>query len=166
MKIKISNIMLFAFASVAIYTLPAYAAPAGISQYSSFTSWLPAVGVAVLLSTIVSGLYYMIGSMLNNQRAKSAGKNEFFQAIATIVFAILIIYLFSLLGTTLQTTSIINPTVTSSICKTLSGSQVNLINSTYKFPVDPEDGGNVPAHALIGPEIVGGIPFWSLFALV
>ena len=134
MKIKISNIMLFALASVAIYTLPAYAAPAGISQYSSFTSWLPAVGVAVLLSTIVSGLYYMIGSMLNNQRAKSAGKNEFFQAIATIVFAILIIYLFSLLGTTLQTTSIISPTVTSSICKTLSGSQVNLINSTYKFP--------------------------------
>ena len=134
MKTKILKVMLFAFVAVATFMLQAYAAPAGISKYSSFTSWLPAVGVAVLLSTIVSGLYYMVGSILNNQRAKSSGKNEFFQAIATIIFAILIIYLFSLLGTTLQTTSIINPTVTSSICKTLSGSQVNLINSKYNFP--------------------------------
>ncbi|MHB1830056.1 MAG: hypothetical protein ACYCO0_01555 [Candidatus Micrarchaeaceae archaeon] len=141
----------------------AYSAPTPIaSQYSAFTNWLPIIIIASLLATLLAGVYYMIGYLLNNSRIKGSAITEFEQALGSIALVVIIIGVLYMIGTSDISFSTIlgsnGASQISSICTTyLSNSQVNLLKSQYTQPSQSNPNENLPepttaiCQNLIGP---------------
>ncbi|MEM3781454.1 MAG: hypothetical protein QXT43_00625 [Candidatus Micrarchaeaceae archaeon] len=108
-----------------------------ISSYSAFNNWLPVVFIAVLLSLSINAIYYTLGYLLENKSIKSRAVSEFAQAIGTGILAVVIIWLFSIIGTTLfSPVSVISAKQISVICGSLSNSKVTFLNSSSVSPTN------------------------------
>ncbi len=133
-----------------------HSAPTPISShYSAFTNWFPIIIIASLLATLLAGVYYMIGYLLNNSRIKSSAITEFEQALGSIALVIIIIGVLYMIGTSdISFSTILGPngaSQISNICTTsLSNSQVNLLNSKKAAAGLPEPTAAV-CQNLIGP---------------
>ncbi|MCL5419800.1 MAG: hypothetical protein M1354_02880 [Candidatus Marsarchaeota archaeon] len=100
---------------------------------SGFTSWLPVIILAIMLSMALVSAYYMIGVILDNVKVKGQAKGEFYQAIGTMVLVIIILFIFGIFGTSLTSTSSLaaSPASINTICNQLKNSPFQFTSSTY-----------------------------------
>ncbi|MEM3211824.1 MAG: hypothetical protein QXR85_00735 [Candidatus Micrarchaeaceae archaeon] len=121
-----------------------------IPSYSAFSNWLPVVFVAILLSLVIASVYYIFGYLLNNKKVKSRAIAEFIQAIGTGILVVIIVWLLSVIGTTMfSPISVVSAQHVSSICNSLSNSQIRFLNSNEISPT------NTICNTIISPLASG-----------
>ncbi len=126
------TILAFALSCVFLASvLSAASTTSFISTYSEFQYWIPVIMLAVLVSVMITAIYYVIGVILDSKKVKGAAVSELGQAIGTGVLVIIIIAVFTLVGTTsLSLSSLVAPSALSGVCaNSLSTSSIDLINS-------------------------------------
>jgi hypothetical protein len=146
-----------AFASSTQVYLPSYSPPTNLSPiaspYSAFTSWLPVVFIAVLLGIVITSIYYILGYLLNNRNVKSKAISELIQAVETGVIAIFIIIIFSIIGNTiLSPISVLQPSVTNTLCTQLQSSKLDFLNPNTIVTKSPT---NAICNGIIAPIASG-----------
>ncbi len=103
-----------------------------ITNFSVFSNWLPVIFLAILMSFLITIIYYVIGFLLNNKNIKSKATAEFAQVIGTAIVVLVILFVFNLIGTTLiSPVSILNPQTANNFCLSLSASSVYFLNSFH-----------------------------------
>ncbi|MEM0149810.1 MAG: hypothetical protein QXW10_02865 [Candidatus Micrarchaeaceae archaeon] len=107
------------------------------TSFSAFNNWLPVITVALLLSVMIVGIYYMLGVILNNPSVKSRAISELGQVIGTAIIMLIILAALGLFGTSFSLTSLVSPQIMNSICFTgpnsLAGSPLALTNSGLPY---------------------------------
>lgn len=142
MHIKYTFVLLGAFIFIAgasnLLSASGSPVPSITNSYQAFTSWLPAVFAAILLSFALTSVYYLIGVVLNNQKAKTMAITEFWQAVGTAILVIVIVWVLGVFGATLTSTKslVVSPTAISNVCTAapLADSQFQFTSSTYTYP--------------------------------
>ena len=150
---KIANLLpLAAFAALA----SAFASSKQVtiaSPYSAFTSWLPVVFIAVLLGIVITSIYYILGYLLNNRNVKARAISELIQAVETGVIAIFIVIIFSIIGNTLLSPiSVLQPSVTNTLCTQLQSSKLDFLNPNVIVTKSPT---NAICNGIIAPIASG-----------
>lgn len=128
------SLVIIALAVIAA-TLPAAAAqqPSFITSYSEFTAWLPVIIVAVTLSIMITGIYYLAGVALQSKDIKSRAVGEFGQAVGTIIIVVMLIAVLWFFGTgELSLENVVSPASLSLLCgpAQLGASKVSILSST------------------------------------
>lgn len=100
-----------------------------ITDYSALTNWLPIVFLALAASMMIVALYYMVGVVINSKKMRDTAIYEFGQAIGTGI--IVVIVLAAIVFASTIFIAMIPQATMQSICSTLGGSQVNLLNSQF-----------------------------------
>ncbi len=68
------------------------------APYANFTVWLPIILLGAAVAISITLLYYIVGVILNNPRIKAAALVEVQQALGTILLIVIILGIFSLVG--------------------------------------------------------------------
>ncbi|MGC8675945.1 MAG: hypothetical protein ACP5T3_00300 [Candidatus Micrarchaeia archaeon] len=101
-----------------------------IAPQSAFGNWLPVMFAAVLLSIVITSVYYVFGYLLNDKRVKERAITEFAQAIGTGILVVVIIAVLELVGSTLLSPiSVLSAGSVNGICNSLVNSKVTFLNS-------------------------------------
>ena len=121
------------------------------TQFSEFQSWIPVIFVAILVSAMLVGAYYMVGAALNNPKVKGQALSEFYQVMGTAVLVFIILFVMGIFGNSLVFTgTAVDPSAMWKMCTSpyLTGSQFYFTNSKY-YNNDPNPPNPVPG--LPGP---------------
>jgi hypothetical protein len=118
-----------------VLALTASAQPASyITNYSEFGTWLPIILLAILVSILITSLYYVAGVFMNNRKVKSNAVTELEQAVGTGIVTILIIGIFVLIGSgQLSLVPLLSPNSANTVCSQLSSSSFTFLSSKYSF---------------------------------
>jgi hypothetical protein len=127
----IERTTLFLIAVAAVSSVAAAAAPNFISNYAVFQNWLPVIFIAVLFGIAISAVYYMIGALLNSNKIKAGAIGELGQTVGTGVVTIIIIGVFTLVGTgQLSLVPLLSPnSISTGVCSQLASSPLTMLNS-------------------------------------
>ncbi|MDE1823355.1 MAG: hypothetical protein KGI00_04420 [Candidatus Micrarchaeota archaeon] len=105
-----------------------------ISKESAFDSWLPIAIIAILVALGIAGTQYMAGVLLGNQGVKTRALSEFGQVFGSAVLVVIILIVLNFFGTALTAMNLVSPSRITPMCDTLSGSQIDVLNSAMKPP--------------------------------
>jgi hypothetical protein len=138
--------LIFAFCTLFVLVSAVSAQSASyITNYSQFQTWLPIIMLAIVVSILITSIYYVIGVLLNNHRVKANAITEMEQAVGTAIVTILIIGIFALMGSgQLSLVSLLSPQSVSTVCSQLSSTRLTFLNSKYTFTAN---GASVPSTA-------------------
>ena len=91
--------------------------------------WLPIAAMAVMLSTFIVALAYMVAHFLGDEKLKAWGKSEAMQIFYSILILALILSLYGILNTVLSSVASFDPQ-SAAICQADSSASGNLIVGT------------------------------------
>ncbi len=108
--------------------------PLSANTNQIFGSWLPVVIIAVFIGIGIALAYYVVATLLNNNRLKQAALSEFSQVIGTIVILVIIIMVLDIFGSAIYQGDSQLTTAVTNICSSsqLGSSALNLTNSSTK----------------------------------
>lgn len=99
--------------------------------------FLPVIIIALLLDSVIVSVWYLLGSLLNNNTMKSSARNEFYQLIGTMVLTVIIIVAlgtFSGIFNTSLAGTIMSPQTISTMCSNIeSTTNLNLLSSSSSY---------------------------------
>ena len=131
MRLALLIVALFALLAPSL----AMAASGGfITNYSEFSLWLPVIALAATMSVMFTGIYYIMGVVLQSKDIKSRAIGEFGQAVGTVIIVVALIGILWFVGTSeFSLVSALAPGSLSTVCSQLGASQVLLLNSNAQI---------------------------------
>ncbi len=100
-----------------------------ITSASTFNGWLTVIVLGMVLSSMLIGIYYMMGYLMNNQRAKAGARTEFVKLIAAVIVVVIVIAVFNYFGYSLLFTNEVSQVQMTNICNQLSNAKIDFISS-------------------------------------
>ncbi len=106
------------------------------------SAMLPLVFAALLLDSAIVAIWYMLGSVLGNDRAKSAARNEAYQLVGTAILLMVVIGVMLIFGSAfynlLGSTRLMNPSAISTMCHNImSTTSLGVIGPTGSLLSNP-----------------------------
>ncbi|MDE1762327.1 MAG: hypothetical protein KGH78_04010 [Candidatus Micrarchaeota archaeon] len=127
------SVALLALASLATVA----SAQSAFTSYNAFKNWFPVVGIAAFIGMLIAAVIYMVGYLLNENQLRARGISEFGQAVAALVFAIMIVVMLSFLGSVVSSTVVgsgIGAQVSNMCTGSLPYASVNLLQNNPQVP--------------------------------
>ncbi len=159
------NKKLLALTAVSAFALmTGLAAAQGFGVEANFQNWLPAIAIAIVIGIMIGALYYMMGSVLNNARAKAAGLGEVGQGVGTAIVVVLLLVMFNIWGQVSSalvpvgpTSGTLTPGTLYAMCQADGASQLNFLSGSptgtvcgaVSSGIDPVDYGLVSSYVII-----------------
>jgi hypothetical protein len=123
-------LLIIAFIALLASSLATAASGSFITNYSEFSVWLPVIMIAVIFSVTITGIYYIIGVVLQSKDIKSRAVGEFGQAVGTAVIVVALLGLLWFMGTSeFSLVSVLAPGSLSTVCGQLETSNVAMLTS-------------------------------------
>ena len=130
------KIPLIAFATLLLLAQAAQAQQGQfITSYSAWQQWMPVIFIGVLAGMMIAAIYYVMGAVLNNPKAKERALSELGQAVGTAILAVVIVFILEIFGTGIfPSVPAISPASLSTICyQQLAHSPLAIANPNDKF---------------------------------
>ena len=111
-----------------------------ILQLPSFSNvksdLIPLAFIALLLDSVIIGIWYMVATLLQNPGARESAKNEFYQFVGTIILISIIIFVITTFGVIfyngLNSTSLMSSSSIYSLCNSIAThSQLGILNPSH-----------------------------------
>ena len=104
-----------------------------LTSSNVFTGWFGTIVLGAAAASVLVGIYYMIGYLLNNSRVKAGAISEFSNVIGIAIIIALLIAVFYYFGGALLFTNTVSQTQMVNICNQLTNSNINLLSSAPKY---------------------------------
>ena len=138
MKLYLMFMLLFLTALIPYSALQA-APPTSanfVTSSANLNGSLVIVTLGLILSFVLMGVYYMIGYLFNNKGIKAGATAEMGKLIGIAIVVLIILWVFSIFGASLQFINSTGQTQMTTICNQLVNSNINFLstNSTASSP--------------------------------